>query len=1012
MSSKRLLGAGCSTLVIALAVCLTPRESAGVAYTWADAGTAWGTAGNWTPGGGPPNSLTADTAIFANDATISNQPSLSGGTFAVSGISFDNTGADYNPTGTTGLLTIGGGGLTLTGGGVTSSSFNVAIGANQAWDVSAGGTFVQTGSFSGANSVTKSNSGTLLFNNATATPNTFAGDYTIRAGTLQGGNDATRSSQVLRSNAINIFAGATLTNAGANGPDFSVGQLTGSGTATSNVSSTKLRITVLSDANFAGTVSLGGTAGLSVYGAKGATQTLSGNATGVAGNATSTISSATLRLTGGGDTTSGVLGTNASNGLDFTMRGGKLLLDNSNGNTLATNGRLNNSDNFVSLGGTVAMIGHSSGSAETVNGLTMNAGGTTVQVTNTAGGTGAQLTFSAISRTSGVAGTINFVGDGSGTLGSAGDNPRVVFTSAPGLTNGVIANSGGSGILGFATVNGRDFATYAAGTGVAAVSSTSVSGALATAPTQNSVLTVNGSIAGANVSYNTLKIAPSAGGQSLDLTGAGNLNTAGILLTGTTDFTIQNTGGGTGGLTAGNQRFITVSDPNTTLNISTSLVSSNNALTKGGEGILALTGSSSQIVGANATNFGINAGVLRGSLTSLGGGTSSDGDFTTIQLRGGVLEISGGGMLSRSLDQSGNGSGGGITFDEGATDQGGGGFSAINGNATVTFVTAIGGATPSSPTSTRPTIWGNGNFVPSGHALQFGSVKADSSVTLTNGFALDTNTAGNTTEYVAREIRVADNANSTTDRAVLSGEIVGSAYADLLKTGAGTLELSFASGNTYRGNTLVVGGTLLASNTSGSATGSGLVKVSIDGTLGGNGLITGPVVADSGGKVSPGESIGNLGVGSLTFKGGSALVYEVDTTNAMSPSADLLNGIGELNIESGVTLTLDDIAAVSNPITVPTKFTLIRYESGKWNGGTFAGTTDGGTVTIEANTFVIDYDDTSGGVNFGGGTAGGSYVTLTAQVVPEPGAFLFGVVVCSLAGVAHCRRKRLGKQRG
>ena len=43
---------------------------------------------------------------------------------------------------------------------------------------------------------------------------------------------------------------------------------------------------------------------------------------------------------------------------------------------------------------------------------------------------------------------------------------------------------------------------------------------------------------------NSIKLAPSSAGQSLNLSNAGNLNTGAILLAGGTDFSITSTGGG------------------------------------------------------------------------------------------------------------------------------------------------------------------------------------------------------------------------------------------------------------------------------------------------------------------------------------------------------------------------------------------------------------------------------------------------------------------------------------
>jgi hypothetical protein len=63
------------------------------------------------------------------------------------------------------------------------------------------------------------------------------------------------------------------------------------------------------------------------------------------------------------------------------------------------------------------------------------------------------------------------------------------------------------------------------------------------------------------------------------------------------------------------------------------------------------------------------------------------------------------------------------------------------------------------------------------------------------------------------------------------------------------------------------------------------------------------------------------------------------------------------------------------------------------------------------NFVIINYADSTGGSNFGGGTASnGQFVTLTftGQAVPEASAFLFGGLAITAAGVGKivARRRR------
>jgi autotransporter-associated beta strand protein len=308
-----------------------------------------------------------------------------------------------------------------------------------------------------------------------------------------------------------------------------------------------------------------------------------------------------------------------------------------------------------------------------------------------------------------------------------------------------------------------------------------------------------------------LKFTPTASGLSLNI-GTNSLTTFGVMLAGTNDFSITGTTGTLWGTGAGT-RYAHVVDANTTLNVAVSLAGAQQPFNKSGAGFLNLNGAANQLNFTSNQNVNLLQGVMRGTTTSLGGGTSAGGAFSTINLYGGVLEISGGGTFSRALNVAGASGGGGLKWDGSGTARGDGGFSAIGGNATVTLVTTVGGATASTP------VWNAGGFVSNGYALLMGSTKADSRIDFTNAIGLDDGTSG--TNYFAREIRVADNTGSANDVARLSGVISGSANADLLKTGAGVLELT--NTNTYSGNTLIQQGTLIATNGAAIANTSAVV---------------------------------------------------------------------------------------------------------------------------------------------------------------------------------------------
>ncbi|MBA3481854.1 MAG: autotransporter-associated beta strand repeat-containing protein, partial [Pirellulales bacterium] len=232
----------------------------------------------------------------------------------------------------------------------------------------------------------------------------------------------------------------------------------------------------------------------------------------------------------------------------------------------------------------------------------------------------------------------------------------------------------------------------------------------------------------------------------------------------------------------------------------------------------------------------------------------------------------------------------------------------------------------------------------------------------------------------------------------LSGPISGS--GGMTKIDGGVLTLSGAN-SSYSGATTVNGGTLLVN----SSVGSGNVVVNANATLGGTGSIAGQVTVNSGGVLSPGASIESLDVGPLTFNAGSSFTYEVDSTATLTLGADLMKVNGNLTFDTtgtGVSLNIADLAGVSTLLPQGTKFTLFSYAGAI--SGTFAGYSDGSTLIAGANAYVINYDDTTGGSNFGGGSYA-NFVTITA--VPEVSAFLaVGLVGLSSLGIGWLRKKR------
>ena len=152
-------------------------------------------------------------------------------------------------------------------------------------------------------------------------------------------------------------------------------------------------------------------------------------------------------------------------------------------------------------------------------------------------------------------------------------------------------------------------------------------------------------------------------------------------------------------------------------------------------------------------------------------------------------------------------------------------------------------------------------------------------------------------------------------------------WGGLTKAGSGTLVL--AANNVYNGPTVVSNG-LLSVNGTNSLTGtSGLTNYSgggsftvYGGTLGGTGMISGPVDIKSGGTLSPGNSTGTLTLGSgLTVESGSTNLFVVIN----GTPGNLLAVQGNLTIQPNSTIAI----SVQGSALEPTTNTLITYTGTK-----------------------------------------------------------------------------------
>jgi autotransporter-associated beta strand protein len=215
----------------------------------------------------------------------------------------------------------------------------------------------------------------------------------------------------------------------------------------------------------------------------------------------------------------------------------------------------------------------------------------------------------------------------------------------------------------------------------------------------------------------------------------------------------------------------------------------------------------------------------------------------------------------------------------------------------------------------------------------------------------------------ANNLSVGRNRLNTTFSGVIND---GGAGGSITKVGSGSLTLKRRSN--YAGGTTVESGNLVVDNTVGSGTGTGPVQV-IGGTLGGNGIIGGPVTIGTGllgrGILAPGvDAIGLLTIeNTLTFAARGTYGWNVDTVRI---AADEIAA-------AGVTISNEalfpDIVLGNAALPIGTAFPVVSNTGPLAISGTFSNLPDGGTISIGNNNLQASYE-------------GGDGNDLTLTVVP------------------------------